>query len=81
MNALLSIYTWLEIGTVALVGFFVQLVLAVVTWPFDRRKVVTGRCFRLIGVTASKLTPFWRFGIAWRRAPANPASHRVRQQP
>jgi 1-acyl-sn-glycerol-3-phosphate acyltransferase len=63
MNALLSIYTWLEIGTVALVGFFVQLVLAVFTWPFDRRKLVTGRCFRLIGVTASKLTPFWRFGV------------------
>lgn len=63
MNALLSIYTWLEIGLVALVGFFVQLVLAVFTWPFDRRKVVTGRCFRLIGVTAAKLTPFWRFGV------------------
>ncbi|MFL5349657.1 MAG: lysophospholipid acyltransferase family protein [Hyalangium sp.] len=63
MNALLSIYTWLEIGLVALVGFFVQLVLAVLTWPFDRRKVITGRCFRLIGVTAAKLTPFWRFGV------------------
>jgi 1-acyl-sn-glycerol-3-phosphate acyltransferase len=63
MNALLSIYTWLEIGLVALLGFFVQLVLAVLTWPFDRRKAVTGRCFRLIGVTAAKLTPYWRFGV------------------
>jgi 1-acyl-sn-glycerol-3-phosphate acyltransferase len=63
MNALLSIYTWLEIGLVALVGFFVQLVLAIVTWPFDRRKVITGRCFRLIGVTAAKLTPFWHFRV------------------
>ncbi|MDY7230980.1 lysophospholipid acyltransferase family protein [Hyalangium rubrum] len=63
MNALLSIWTWFEIGLVALLGFFVQLVLAVFTWPFDRRKVVTGRCFRLIGVTAAKLTPFWHFRI------------------
>jgi 1-acyl-sn-glycerol-3-phosphate acyltransferase len=63
MNALLSIYTWLEIGLVALVGFFVQLVLALFTWPFDRRKVITGRCFRLIGVTAAKLTPFWHFRV------------------
>jgi len=63
MNALLSIYTWLEIALVALVGFFVQLGVAVLTWPFDRRKAVTGRCFRLIGVTAAKLTPYWRFGV------------------
>lgn len=63
MNALLSIWTWFEIGLVALLGFFVQLVLAVFTWPFDRRKYVTGRCFRLIGVTAAKLTPFWHFRI------------------
>jgi len=63
MNALLSIWTWIEIGLVALVGFFVQAVLAVLTWPFDRRRQVTGRCFRLVGVTAAKLTPFWRFGV------------------
>jgi 1-acyl-sn-glycerol-3-phosphate acyltransferase len=63
MNALLSIWTWFEIGLVALLGFFVQLVLAVFTWPFDRRKYVTGRCFRLIGVTAAKLTPFWHFRV------------------
>ncbi|MBN1205815.1 MAG: 1-acyl-sn-glycerol-3-phosphate acyltransferase [Myxococcaceae bacterium] len=63
MNALLSIWTWLEIALMSLVGFFVQLPLAVLTWPFDRRKVVAGRCFRLIGVIAAKLTPFWRFGV------------------
>lgn len=63
MNALLSIWTWVEIGLVALVGFFVQLGLAVVTWPFDKGRHVTGRCFRLVGVTAAKLTPFWRFGV------------------
>jgi 1-acyl-sn-glycerol-3-phosphate acyltransferase len=63
MNGLLSIWTWIEIGLVALTGFFVQLALAIVTWPFDRVRYATGRCFRLVGVTAAKLTPFWRFGV------------------
>jgi 1-acyl-sn-glycerol-3-phosphate acyltransferase len=62
MNALLSMYAWLETGLVALTGFCIQAPL-VVTWPFDRRKVITGRAFRLIGVTAAKLNPFWKFGI------------------
>ncbi len=63
MNALLSIWTWVEVGLVALVGFFVQLFLLLVTFPFDKRRYAVGRCFRLVGVTAAKLTPFWRFGV------------------
>jgi 1-acyl-sn-glycerol-3-phosphate acyltransferase len=63
MNALLSIWTWLEIGLMSLVGFCIQLVLAVFTWPFDRRRVITGRCLRLVGVVSSKLAPYWRFGV------------------
>jgi len=63
MNALLSIWTWLEIGLMSLLGFCVQLVLAVLTWPFDRRKVITGRWFRMVGVMSTKLTPYWNFGV------------------
>jgi 1-acyl-sn-glycerol-3-phosphate acyltransferase len=63
MNALLSIWTWLEIALMSLVGFCVQLVLAIFTWPFDRRRVITGRCLRLVAVVATKLTPYWRFGV------------------
>jgi 1-acyl-sn-glycerol-3-phosphate acyltransferase len=63
MNALLSIWTWLEIALMTLVGFVIQLVLAVFTWPFDRRKVITGRSLRLVAVVASKLSPYWRFGM------------------
>ncbi|MHA7631230.1 lysophospholipid acyltransferase family protein [Corallococcus sp. M7] len=63
MNALLSIWTWLEVALVALVGFFVQLFLLLVTFLFDKRRYVVGRCFRVVGVTAAKLTPFWRFGV------------------
>jgi 1-acyl-sn-glycerol-3-phosphate acyltransferase len=71
MNALLSIYAWLETGLVAVTGFCLQAPL-IVTWPFDRRKVVTGRAFRLIGVTAAKLNPFWKFGVYGTPTPPAP---------
>lgn len=63
MNALLSVWTWLEIGLVTLLGFFVQGLLALVTLPFDRRRLVVGRAFRLVGVVAARLTPFWHFSL------------------
>jgi 1-acyl-sn-glycerol-3-phosphate acyltransferase len=71
MNALLSMYAWLETGLVALTGFCIQAPL-VITWPFDRRKVVTGRAFRLIGVTAARLNPFWKFGVYGTPTPPGP---------
>ncbi len=62
-RVLLSLWTWFEIALCATVGFFIQLALWLVTRPFDRRRVVAGRCFRLVGVTAARLTPCWRFGV------------------
>ncbi len=63
VQALLSFWTWFEIGLCSLLGFIIQLALGLFTLPFDKRRLVTGRCFRLVGVTASRLTPFWRFGL------------------
>ena len=60
---LLSLWTWFEIAHCAVAGFLTQLILAPVTPPFDRRRIIIGRCFRLAGVTATRLTPFWRFGV------------------
>ncbi len=62
-RVLLSVWTWFEIALCAVLGFFVQLVLALFTLPFDRRRLIVGRCFRLTGVAAARLTPFWRFGV------------------
>jgi 1-acyl-sn-glycerol-3-phosphate acyltransferase len=73
MTAVLSLWAWLEIGLVTLAGFFVQTAVWLVTWPFDRRRLMAGRTFRLVGVVAAKLNPFWRFGIA------GPASRPVRK--
>jgi 1-acyl-sn-glycerol-3-phosphate acyltransferase len=62
-RALLSMWTWFEIALCVIVAFPIQLVLAIFTWPFDRRRVVTGRCFRIMGVTAARLNPFWNFRV------------------
>jgi 1-acyl-sn-glycerol-3-phosphate acyltransferase len=75
MNALLSIYAWLETGVMALTSFCLQVPLAILTWPFDRRKVVTGRTLRLCGVTAARLNPFWKFGV--HGTPVRPAPRTV----
>ena len=58
-----SLWSWLAIALVVLVGFFIQAVLAVFTLPFDRRRYVCGRFFRLTGVAAAKLVPAWRFRV------------------
>src|SRR5512144_2624892 len=63
MTALLSIWAWVEIALVVLLGFLVQTALFVVCLPFDRGRLVAGRTFRLVGVVAAKLNPFWRFGV------------------
>ncbi len=62
-HALWSVWSWLAIGTTLIVGFPVMCVLYVVTLPFDRRRYVTGRAFRLIGVVATRLTPLWKFRV------------------
>jgi len=70
MSALLSVWAWLEIAAVTLVGFVVQSALALISWPFDRRRYLPGRAFRLVGVVAARLNPFWRFRVVGSVPPA-----------
>jgi 1-acyl-sn-glycerol-3-phosphate acyltransferase len=63
MNALLSIWAWVEIALVAISGFALQTVLWVLCLPFDPGRRVAGRAFRLVGVVAARLNPFWRFRV------------------
>jgi len=70
MSALLSVWAWLEIAAVTLVGFVVQSMLALISWPFDRRRYLPGRAFRLVGVVAARLNPFWRFRVVGSVPPA-----------
>lgn len=62
-RTLWSIWSWLAIGATVIVGFAVMCVVYVLALPFDRRRYLVGRTFRLIGVVATKMTPMWRFGI------------------
>lgn len=63
---LLALWTWLVLGVCSLACFCLQLILAPLTWPFDRNRVITGRLYRLTAVTVASLTPLWDFQIAGR---------------
>ena len=64
VQALASLWSWIAIAVVVVVGSAVEVLLAVLTLPFDRRRYVCGRFFRLMGVACAKLVPSWRFGVA-----------------
>src|SRR5688572_11734890 len=58
-----SLWTWVEITLVSIIGCALQAVMLVLCAPFDRNRVVAGRMFRLMGATAARLAPTWKFGI------------------
>jgi 1-acyl-sn-glycerol-3-phosphate acyltransferase len=63
---LLALWTWLVLAVCSLACFCLQVVLAPLTWPFDRNRVITGRLYRLTAIAVASLTPLWDFQIAGR---------------
>jgi 1-acyl-sn-glycerol-3-phosphate acyltransferase len=63
MQTLLSIWAWACITLIIIAGFFVYLAVFLVTYPFDRDRLIVGRMWRLSAVLASKLNPMWRFRV------------------
>jgi 1-acyl-sn-glycerol-3-phosphate acyltransferase len=61
MNSLLSLWAWFELGLVALGGFLIQLLLAPLTLPWDKKREVEGRTFRNTTIMVTRLSPFWHF--------------------
>ena len=57
---------YLVSGLALLVWPPLQAVLLVVTWPFDRNRLVAGRFLRLCGAFVSRTFPFWRIRIEGR---------------
>jgi 1-acyl-sn-glycerol-3-phosphate acyltransferase len=64
LNAVFSVWTWSIILVMTTLTVCVQVALAILTWPFDRNRRITGRTLRVIGgVWATRLAPTWRFGV------------------
>ena len=64
MSPLLNAWAWIETVGVVLLGTPVVFLVFCFTAPFDRGRYVTGRLFRLLGVTTVKLNPLWHFETA-----------------
>ena len=69
MRTLGSLWAWLIVLLVIVLGFFVQLLLWIVSRPFDPLRKLSGRFFRLMAVISSRLNPFWNFAIVGDPAP------------
>ena len=76
MQAIASIWTWFVLALVIVFGFFLQLIVFLVTRPFDPLYRYPGRFFRLMAVAFVKLNPLWSFSIDERsksaRGPTRP---------
>jgi 1-acyl-sn-glycerol-3-phosphate acyltransferase len=59
----LALWSWGAVLATATVGFCIQLPLFLATVPFDQRRNLVGRCYRLTAVVSSLLIPYWHFRV------------------
>ena len=64
-------YVWVMTVLVVILGTPIVALIHLVTSPRDPGRYAAGRAFRLVGVTALRLNPFWRFRVRG-AGPANP---------
>ncbi len=63
MTTVWTISTWLVLTVACIVGFFVAVPLAVLTFPFDRNRALVGRFAHLIAALVAKANPLWSFAV------------------
>lgn len=64
LRPILNAWAWTATVLLVIVGFFAFFLPTwLVTAPFDRGRYAAGRAFRLLGVTAVKLNPLWKFTV------------------
>src|SRR5271156_4294103 len=63
LQTIASIWAWFAVLMVVVIGFFIQLLLYIISRPFDPLRKVPGRFFRLMGVFAGQLNPLWSFRV------------------
>ena len=61
MYWLLNAWAWTTMVLLVIVGTPVVALVWAVTAPFDKGRYAAGRAFRLVGVSALRLNPLWRF--------------------
>jgi 1-acyl-sn-glycerol-3-phosphate acyltransferase len=71
-SPILSVWTYFLIVAFSFFGMCLQAVLAPLTWPFDRGRLVTGRIYRLCAVGVTKLNPLWDFRVVKPLPPYRP---------
>ena len=63
VRALVVFLTWIQLALVASLGFFCVLAVWLVTRPFDKKRLLSGRMLRLVAASAAQTSLMWRFGI------------------
>lgn len=61
MGWLLNAWAWTATAITVIVGTPIVALIFVCTAPFDKGRYAAGRAFRIVGVTALRLNPLWRF--------------------
>jgi 1-acyl-sn-glycerol-3-phosphate acyltransferase len=59
----LALWTWLELLVLSLCCFLLLIPLALLTWPFDRNRLITGSLYRKTAVIVTRMTPLWDFQV------------------
>src|SRR4051812_38741024 len=70
MSAVASLWAYFMIAVVTGTLFWVQLLLFIVLFPFDKRRYVVGRLFRLSSVISVKFNPLLNFRVVGKIPPA-----------
>lgn len=60
---ILSLWTYFLIFAFSTLSVIVQVILAPLTWPFDRGRLITGGVFRGAAVGVTALNPLWDFRV------------------
>jgi 1-acyl-sn-glycerol-3-phosphate acyltransferase len=61
VQKLLNLWAWTVVVVALFFGYFLMLLVFLITRPFDRDRYITGRLFRIIGASTVRLNPLWSF--------------------
>ncbi len=59
----LALWCYFVLLNVIVFGFLIQAILFLFTWPFDRRRQIVGRWYRITAIIAARLSMTWHFGV------------------